>query len=562
MATLKIYEPTIKPREPAAVDTAKATLPLSLALQKGKAVSSVGQAFADIVNHIGEREDENQAQEIIPKIINKINTEYTKYSNSSDIKNSPILFEKALTDKSSWFKKLTKNTNKRVTRALTDELNKKRNSVIGSLITAVSSNSADKTLLTIESRLNLAMANRLSGDQSIIGIGETDWFSLINNKALEETFGAKKWKEFVDKKKLQFIELQVSRNDNIDPTININNKEQLIKIFGTDQAEQIVQDSKEALVSKMAESEDAAVLEELKDNKDKTAIFSEILLRIQAHRRGTEDVTQDMVTLTDLKNSWEEGLITEPMFSALTRVYTQEEDITDEAIFEYVTEQLASANTLQQMEDLTQTVSLDPRILAAMDIGDMTLVHSLVNNAKKDFPKHKQTQFYLKQLKAHYKNLNNIKSSSAAKFAAAYESKRLAVERNYLQLIADGINPKAAYINTIATEFDLNAIPNLNHLEQPKFLPINHDWETAIRAAKKNKEDIWSTLDNEALKSFEGHQDLNRLKEDLNRIELISTMYALRYQIQIDKTPDERITFAVESGIQNYEQINFTGETN
>ena len=86
MATLKIYEPTIKPREPAAVDTAKATLPLSLALQKGKAVSSVGQAFADIVNHIGEREDENQAQEIIPKIINKINTEYTKYSNSSDIK--------------------------------------------------------------------------------------------------------------------------------------------------------------------------------------------------------------------------------------------------------------------------------------------------------------------------------------------------------------------------------------------------------------------------------------------------------------------------------------------
>ena len=50
--------------------------------------------------------------------------------------------------------------------------------------------------------------------------------------------------------------------------------------------------------------------------------------------------------------------------------------------------------------------------------------------------------------------------------------------------------------------------------------------------------------------------------KDLNRIELISTMYALRYQIQIDKTPDERITFAVESGIQNYEQINFTGETN
>ena len=72
MATLKIYEPTIKPKAAADVDLSGVTLPLSIATQEGKAISSVGKAFADIVNHLGETEDENKANELIPTIIKKL----------------------------------------------------------------------------------------------------------------------------------------------------------------------------------------------------------------------------------------------------------------------------------------------------------------------------------------------------------------------------------------------------------------------------------------------------------------------------------------------------------
>ena len=126
MATLKIYEPTIKPKAAADVDLSGVTLPLSIATQEGKAISSVGKAFADIVNHLGETEDENKANELIPKVIDKITTEYNTYSTTSDTVNSPVLFEKALSSKSKWFTNLTKNENKRVTKALTDQLNLKR----------------------------------------------------------------------------------------------------------------------------------------------------------------------------------------------------------------------------------------------------------------------------------------------------------------------------------------------------------------------------------------------------------------------------------------------------
>ena len=108
MATLKIYEPTIKPKAAADVDLSGVTLPLSLATQEGKAISSVGQAFADIVNHLGETEDENKANELVPSIIKKITSVYDEYSNTSDTVNSPVLFEKALSSKSKWFNDLVK----------------------------------------------------------------------------------------------------------------------------------------------------------------------------------------------------------------------------------------------------------------------------------------------------------------------------------------------------------------------------------------------------------------------------------------------------------------------
>ena len=117
--------------------------------------------------------------------IKKITAEYDKYSNTSDIVNSPVLFEKALSSKSKWFTNLVKNENKRVQRALADQLNLKRNSVLGDLITQVSTNSADKFLFNLDSRVNLSIANMLSGNQTVMAIGETDFNSILNSKIYE-----------------------------------------------------------------------------------------------------------------------------------------------------------------------------------------------------------------------------------------------------------------------------------------------------------------------------------------------------------------------------------------
>ena len=549
MATLKIYDPTIKPKAAADTDLSGITLPLTIAQQEGKAVSSVGQAFANIVNHLGETEDENKVNELVPKVIKKVNEEYNKYSSTSDTVNSPLLFEKALSNKSKWFAGLVKNQNKRVQRNLKEQLGLKKNAVLTDLINQVSTNSADKFLANLDSRVNSAITNILSGDQSAMGIGEIEFNSILTSEVYEEKFGSKEWREFVKKKKLQFFELAVERENIFNPSSTIVNQEKLIEKFGLEKTNTLVEDAKTKLVSKMAEKENAAVIEELRDNNSKVAVFTEFLLRLKIDQESVEDMEQDLPTVADLQTAMDEGLITEPMFFALSSAIMNEDKISDQDVLMAVTEQLASANSVQIMSDLKLAASTDPRILNALNLGDLTLVHNLIDGAKKNFKAHKETQHYLRKIKAHYKNLSSADKDMLG-LARTLEDKKEDLERNYLTLVANGYSAKSAYIDTIKTEFDQLAIPALNNMEQAKFLTKTPDYQKQI--IDRTADVYFKELYDEALEAFKKHKNHLQFQTDINRVDMIERMFWLRYSLATpnDKgelTHEMRVNFATQA---------------
>lgn len=98
MATLKIYDPQIKAAQATTPTTEALVLPLSLATEQGKAISAFGKTVGAIVNLLSDREDENQVNDILPKFLTEISSIYEKYSKTSDVVNSPVLFEKAIND--------------------------------------------------------------------------------------------------------------------------------------------------------------------------------------------------------------------------------------------------------------------------------------------------------------------------------------------------------------------------------------------------------------------------------------------------------------------------------
>mgnify|MGYP004270130207 CR=1 FL=1 len=123
------------------------------------------------------------------------------------------------------------------------------------------------------------------------------------------------------------------------------------------------------------------------------------MLRLKINQESVETMDQDLPTVSDLQDAMDEGLITEPMFFALSSALMNEDKISDRDVLMAVTEQLASANSVLMMNDLKLAVSTDPRILTALNLGDLTLVHNLIDGAKKNFKGHKETQHYLRKIK-------------------------------------------------------------------------------------------------------------------------------------------------------------------
>ena len=382
-----------------------------------------------------------------------------------------------------------------------------------------------------------------------MGIGEIEFNSILTSKVYEEKFGSKEWREFVKKKKLQFFELAVERENIFNPSSTIVNQEKLIDKFGLEKTNTLVEDAKTKLVSKMAEKENAAVIEELRDNNSKVAVFTEFLLRLKIDQESVEDMEQDLPTVADLQTSMDEGLITEPMFFALSSAIMNEDKISDQDVLMAVTEQLASANSVQIMSDLKLAASTDPRILNALNLGDLTLVHNLIDGAKKNFKAHKETQHYLRKIKAHYKNLSSADKDMLG-LARTLEDKKEDLERNYLTLVVNGYSAKSAYIDTIKTEFDQLAIPALNNMEQAKFLTKTPDYQKQI--IDKTADVYFKELYDEALEAFKKHKNHLQFQTDINRVDMIERMFWLRYSLATpnDKgelTHEMKVNFATQA---------------
>ena len=94
MAKLTIADPKTPIKYSTIPQTSTLALPLSLATQKGAAITSFAQAVSTIQKDLHQIEDENQLNEVLPSVVTGIQKAYEKWSKSTDLTNGPKEFEK------------------------------------------------------------------------------------------------------------------------------------------------------------------------------------------------------------------------------------------------------------------------------------------------------------------------------------------------------------------------------------------------------------------------------------------------------------------------------------
>ncbi len=565
MAKLTIADPKTPIKYSTIPQTSTLALPLSLATQRGKAVTQFAQAVAGIQKDLHQIEDENQLNEVLPGVVTDIQNAYETHSKSTDLTNGPKEFEKAFDIKNYQYRTVTvdgkekkvavlANKNKNVTRLLEQELNKQKIKLLPNLVTAITSNVVDQSLINIDKNLNTAMLNATSSHASLIALGTVDFDSIIKNKNYEALVGPKKWKAYTDKKKLQLAELQLEQPIKLKPKIILEFKDKLIEAVGTKKAEEYLEKARVSLVSKTTKEKKQNILLEIADNETKMAAFVEIYERINRAKHDSS-LENEVPSIADLHDAYELGFINEVMYNMLINAVKGEEGLTDPEMFEMITVALYSAESVERMDDIKRAYLLDPTILRKVGLQDITLFTAIVDRAKKDFTAHTDYKSYSKLIDANLKNLTFISTPNHLKKAQELDFRKELIHRAYTKKVLDGMTPKNAYLSILQNEMDINAIPNVKNAA-PSFLA-----NVKLTDAIKQKPDTFFNDQNDLAytlftggkigdKEIKGHGNIQKFKQDLAQLDFMQKLFIARLSVAPGENKDERLEWALEGGNQ------------
>jgi len=542
MAKLQIIANNTKLKDSASVNASALAISPSYATNLGSGISSIGKAISDIQADLHKIEDTNQYNEIMPKITADMSTAYNKYKNSSDVVNVPGLFEKDV-DISKWKKDLS-GYNENVKRLVQQGVFENKIKLLPKLINKLTDNAIYKYKVGIGKNINQSILNIISGDPDLIGIGTSQFNNIINNKALEEFFGAEEWKKETEAKQLQLAELMIDRDININPTKVIKNREALVEAVGTDKADYYVNKSKEALSVKMKDLDANRTWEEIKDQEDKIAVFTDMLLRVNAYKKDPS-LKNEAPTAAMLFDAYDQEFINRSMFNMLTAALTNDEQ-SDSEIVGDITSAFYSAESFQMLEDIKRAVFLDENVLRKIGLQDMTTFTSIVDNAKKDFPAHKEVKEYAKMISNNLGSFNSSANSSLKK-RTQLDTLKGNILMEYHDYVQQGYSGKDAYLKVLTSSSFLKAaVPTLQVTAKPSWMK-DYDLKALFVQSEKEGTNIWDKLNKTSLMNLQGyydrkandgkgasipgHNDYNKFLLELEQLDFLEKIFITRHSL-------------------------------
>ena len=329
MAKLEIFNSKQQVQGSNTPNTSALALPLSLAKTVGSGVNAITKSIADIQKDLYAIEDNNQLNEILPGVKN---------------------FEEFFTD-----------VNKPVVTLLKNKIAEKKALLVPKLVGQISTNTINKFVVNLDKQLDTAITKMISKDQAEMAEGTIAFENLTNNKAYESYIGAKAYAELIKKKTNLKNKLLLNSNLQINPESILENKEALREAVGSDLSEEYVKEAKLKIISDLNDQEQNNIRAEIAENNSQIGAFSELILRINESRLNPNTERQNEVpTINELYQIYEDGMINEPMFIKLSNFLSGDDmTMTDQEIFDAITVQIFSAKTIQQLDDIKNSYILD-----------------------------------------------------------------------------------------------------------------------------------------------------------------------------------------------------------
>lgn len=527
MATLKIYQPQITPKQNANTPQISALqIDQGFAQMTGNAFKKLGKEIEDIYFEQKAEEDANEAQDIIDEINPVISQNFSTYSKSRNIKDGVGNFSKTL-DPSN-YKNLLEGKNKNVQRYVTKYLRKQKSKLGLQLGNKIIANSIEASKENKQGYLN-ALINDLSSDNvAIRSIANKEYETFFTDVKNIDFYGAKGLNELRKKSDEQIFTLQLinrTKNGQLDLTKDSNRSQILAAFPDKTKAKAILNK-----VRTIQAGEQFKKRKEIEFNQKKTIQgqinnFASILNAVVANRRLDNDETRtnlpDIDTLNDMKN---EGTINDAQYEYLLRVYTDKEfNPTDEFMTDTVNIQLAIAESVEDIEDIQNGLMFDKRLQNKYSPEQLIQNHQLLEKFKEDRNYQKEFKKYLNFIEIHTESISRYKLSNKSSDKKEMFAENKIAEFKKLSL---EVGPEKAYLQVID---DLKK----GELPQLESLPIRSELSLLNQKAffQDNNKDGFELLRGKAADLFKKSKNIEQYKTDIKNISVIEDVFKIRKEI-------------------------------
>ena len=545
MAKLEIFNSKATVKESETPRTSALALPFSLATQRGSAISDVAKSIASIQKDMYAIEDTNTVNRIYPQLKLDIDKKYNKYKNSRET-DAPNQLIKDL--EPSNFKGFLDGKSGPVQRLLKGKIAEQAALLVPKLNGQVSTNNIDDFTIGLNDSFDDAIAMMISKDQAEMASGTIAFENLINNQSIGTYIGVKEYASLVKTKTNLRNKLLLNANLQINPKEILQNQEALFKAVGPEASQEYVKEAKNKLTSNRVEKDRSERLVELREQSSQIGAFTDVVLRIDNFQKNQEDesIKNELPTIDELYQLYEDGLMTEPMLIKATAFLTEDaqDGMTDSELFMAITTQIYSAKTVQQLDDIKKSYILDNNILKSMAMEDIGAFNAIIDKAKGDFESHKDYQFYSKLINSNIRNISTVRGKKGQAIAAAIANKEQFILQSYNSKVMDGMSPENAYLSILEEEFNEDHIPSLSHLPFPN---KNVDFTKALADTS-----YFELVSKEALdvfaKSNKSSFNAKRLIDQLDKINFAKDIFGIRMRVAPGKTPEERFVWATKNG--------------
>ena len=545
MAKLEIFNSQAKVAESATPRTSALALPMSLATQRGAAISSVAKSIAGIQKEMYAIEDQNNVNKIYPQVKLELDKKYSKYKDSLDT-DAPNKLIKDL--EPSNFNKFLDGQSGPVQRLLKNKISEQAAILVPKLNGQISTNNIEQFTLTVGDAFDTSIGQMLSKDQSEMAVGTIGFEKLINNKGYAKYIGTKEYAALVKQKTKIKNRLLLNAQLDLNPNEIIANQELLIKNVGIDESKEIVKAAKNNLISKQNDTERNETLTELRDQETQIEAFTEVLLRVDNYQKNKtdEDAKNEMPTGNELYQLYEDGIINEAMFIKASAFMTEQaqDGMTDDELFMAVTTQIYSAKTVQQLDDIKKSYILDNNLLKDMAMEDIADFNAIIAKAKTDFKGHQDYKFYSKLIDSNIRNISNVNSRNAQAIASFIATKEKFINQAYTRKVLNGISPENAYLEVLQEQFHEDLIPTLDTLAFPE---KQNDWATAL-----TDNSYFDQVADRALDEFKNSNkssiNAKILMEKLDQINFARDVFGIRKEVA--PPGQDAIEFATQKGVK------------